>query len=480
MRGVLPPAGDINKFLDQPEHAIYNKGRLTPVYIDYTCIAFKQHIMANRYLWVVVAGFAFIASCKKDGTTKNENSDVAKNNALTETRNAYLWYNQIPASFNVNAYAGLEEMMTGIRQYSNEPGFTEPVDHYSFAIKKDEWDKISAGEATDFGLNVFFMSDGDLRVRAVEKESPAGLAGIRRGWRITKVAGSTNIVASNADFLSEKIYESNSTAFTFELPGGETRDVTLTAAPYQEQPLYLDTVYADGGKKTGYLVFNSFLGDVEAVTNSFAPIFQKFVDENVTDVIVDLRYNGGGYVSLQQTLANYLVKSSANGSIMMTEKFNDKHTSDNETSMFQKKGSLDINNIYFIVSGNTASASELLINNLKPYMNVKLVGETTYGKPVGFYGIPVSDYYIFPVSFRSVNGMNEGNYFEGMAVDKEVADGLNKDWGDVNESVLAATLSHIHTGSFGYVPAFPSINSTLGSVKDANNKLNKNFNGAVE
>ncbi len=436
--------------------------------------------MANRYIWVVVAVLSFTASCKKDSGDKNEISDRIKNNALEETRNVYLWYSQIPESFNAKAYGGLEEIMNAIRQYSNEAGFTKPVDHYSFAIKKAEWDKISAGEATNFGLNAFFLSDGDLRVRAVEKESPAGLAGIRRGWRITKIEGNTNIVANNSDFIVDKIYESTNTAFTFELPGGETRDITLTAATYQEQPLYLDTVYSDAGKKTGYLVCNSFLGDVEAVTNSFGPVFQRFVDENVTDVIVDLRYNGGGYVSLQQTLANYLVKPSVNGSIMMTEQFNDKHSLENETTMFQKRGSLDVNNVYFIVSDNTASASELLINNLKPYMNVKLVGETTYGKPVGFFGIPVSDWLIFPVSFKSVNGLGEGNYFEGMAVDKEVTDGLDKDWGSTDETALAATLSHIRTGSFGFTPMLPSINANLGDIKNINRKLNKNFNGAVK
>jgi carboxyl-terminal processing protease len=436
--------------------------------------------MVNRYLWLAIAGFFFMGSCKKNNGGSQEINDTVKANTLKETRNAYLWYNQIPESFNALSYAGPAEIMKAIRQYSNEPGFAKPVDRYSFAIKKTEWDKISSGEATDFGLNVFFYSDGDLRVRAVEQESPAGLAGIRRGWRITKIAGNTNIVASNADFISGKIYESKSTAFTFELPNGETRDITLTAATYLEQPLYLDTVYSAAGKKTGYLVFNSFLGDVEEVTNSFAPVFQKFVNENITDVIVDLRYNGGGYVTLQQTLANYLVKSTANGSLMMTEKFNDKLSSQNEVTVFQKRGPLNINNIYFIVGGNTASASELLINNLKPYMNVKLVGETTYGKPVGFYGIPVNDWLIFPVSFKSVNGLNEGNYFEGMAVDKEVADGLNKDWGDITESALAATLLHIRTGSFGYVPTSPSLNSRLDDIREVNRKLNKNFNGAVE
>ncbi len=161
-----------------------------------------------------------------------------------------------------------------------------------------------------------------------------------------------------------------------------------------------------------------FLGNMNDVSNKFIAVFTKFASENITELVVDLRYNGGGYVNLQQKLANFIVKSSANGSNMMTEQFNSKHITSNVTTKFEKLGGLNISDVYFIVSDNTASASELLINNLKPYMNVKLVGENTYGKPVGFFPIPVSDWYIFPVSFRSVNGLGEGNYFDGIQVDQ--------------------------------------------------------------
>ncbi|HYC29471.1 MAG TPA: hypothetical protein VEB42_11650, partial [Chitinophagaceae bacterium] len=105
--------------------------------------------------------------------------------------------------------------------------------------------------------------------------------------------------------------------------------------------------------------------------------------------------------------------------------------------------------IYFIVSDNTASASELLINSLKPFMNIKLVGPTkTYGKPVGYFPYPVGDWYVFPISFRTTNKNNEGNYFGGMALDNTVADGLDKDWGDINEASLASVLKYIGTGAF--------------------------------
>lgn len=442
----------------------------------------KIYCMLKRYSWLFVAVVVFLGACtkKNDGGGGTTAEDQLKDEILAKTRTNYLWTDQIPQNFDARSYEGPEEIMKAISEYSMEPGFSQPVDHFSFAIKKAEWDNISTGVTTDFGLNVFFMTDGDLRVRAVEKESPAGLAGIRRGWRITAIDGTANLTSANSEFIIDKVYSSANTTFTFQLPDGSTKDISLAAATYQEQPLYLDTIYTEGAKKVGYLVFNSFLGKINDVTASFAPVFNRFVTQGVTDVVVDLRYNGGGYVSLQQTLANYLVKSAADGQIMMNEEFNAQNAKNNVTEKFQKLGGLNINNIYFIVSENTASASELLINNLEPYMNVKLVGETTYGKPVGFFDIQVGDWLIFPVSFRSTNGQGQGNYFDGIAVDQQSVDGLDKDWGDKNESSLATVLNHIRTGAFGFVPQGPALNSTLESdTKSVNHKLNRQFKGAV-
>ncbi len=202
------------------------------------------------------------------------------------------------------------------------------------------------------------------------------------------------------------MYQSNSTSFTFAKPTGGDVDITLNASVYQEHPIYLDTIYNVNGKKTGYLVFNSFLGDTNEIYSEFDRIFNRFSSEAVQDVIVDLRYNGGGYVSVQNALANWLVPAAGNGGIMETQQFNDKYSMFNETVKFEKKGSLNLNRLFVIVSQNTASASELFINSMKPYMNVQLVGPSdTHGKPVGFFPIPVGDWYIFPVSFRTVTKM---------------------------------------------------------------------------
>jgi carboxyl-terminal processing protease len=435
--------------------------------------------MSLRLLLVVLSGISIFASCRKNdsGGSGSINEDILRDSTLALTRDVYLWNDQIPTNFNARAYEGPPEIMDAIRQYSTEPGFSSPVDHYSFAMKQQEWDNLSNGIISDFGLSAFFFSDTDLRVRLVEEASPAGKAGIRRGWKFVKVAGSNDISSGNTDFLVQNIYESGSTAFTFEKPDGSTVDITLSSETYQENPVVLDSVYTTGAKKAGYIVFNSFLGDTGKVINEITSVFDRFVAENVTDVIVDLRYNGGGYVSVSEALANFLIKPAANGSIMMTQQYNENYSDLNEVTMFRKRGALNVNNIYFVVTDNTASASELLINNLKPYMNVKLVGpEPTYGKPVGFFPIPVGDWYIFPVSFRSTNGQNQGNYFDGIAVDQLVNDGLDKDWGDQSEAALNSVLSYIGTGSF----TNGGLDSRLDMQKVSENKvLNRNFKGAI-
>ena len=433
------------------------------------------------------------SSCKKEtgveSNTKPEPvpvsvADKMKDTVLLFSQDIYLWNTQIPSSFNPRSYTDPDKIMTAIRTYSQETGFTQSVDRWSFAIKQAEWDNISSGVTQDFGLSVFFFADGDLRVKSVEKQSPAAKAGIRRGWRITKLNGNANITNSNADFIVQQVFSSTITSFTFQKPDGSSTDIQLNAATYQENPIFLDTVYTNGSQKTGYLVFNSFLGDTAQIYNQFQRIFNRFSQEGISDLIIDLRYNGGGYVTVQSKLANYLVPSTANGSLMMKQEFNNNNKQYNSSTFFSKAGAINLSRIFFIVSNNTASASELLINNLKPYMDVKLVGPSnTYGKPVGYFPIPVEDWYIFPVSFRTTNKNGSGNYFNGILLDKQVGDGLNKDWGDKDEAALSSVLKFINSGSFsvnGEIPGIAARTYQNAAVIESNSKLDRSFKGAID
>ncbi len=403
------------------------------------------------------------SSCKKtkDTTpvTPSDSTTVAakvKDSSLSIARDFYLWYGQIPSTFNAQSYADPNAVMVGIRNYSSEPGFSGPVDRWSFGVLKTDWNQLSGGIGTinnvlangDFGISVFFKVEGDLRVKLVERLSPAGIAGVQRGWRITKINGNSNITTANSAFIVNSVFYSATTTFTFVKPDGTSVDLSLTASQYPQQTVYLDSIYHIGSKTIGYMVLNSFLGDTSKIFSDFQRVVNKFSTQSVSDIVVDLRYNGGGYVSVQEKLADYLSPTSANGSVMMKETYNDKHQNYNTTLRFKKIGPLNPNHILFIVSQSTASASELLINNLKPYMSVKIVGPTnTDGKPVGFFPIPVGDWYVFPVSFRSTNSVNYGGYFKGFTPDGIAADGLDKNWGDPSEASFAEAIKYITTGT---------------------------------
>jgi hypothetical protein len=213
-----------------------------------------------------------------------------------------------------------------------------------------------------------------------------------------------------------------------------------------------------------------------------------------------LRYNRGGSTETQDTLSDLIAPQAANNQKMYTYEFNQQLQQGNfpllkkkpdfnnvsfstsaNTVTYKKAGALNLGRVFFIVSNSTASASELLINNLKPYMDVKLIGDTTYGKPVGFFAIQISDYAIYPISFRTINSVGNADYYTGFAPDKLMNDGVNKDWGDVNEPCLSEALKYISTGSFRIIT-----NDNISNLrKDAQDQMkpvqkileSKNFSG---
>ncbi|HYK45729.1 MAG TPA: S41 family peptidase [Parafilimonas sp.] len=441
----------------------------------------------RTYSTLFILSVFFFVSCKKnvDQTESVPPVDttsaqyITNDSALQITREVYLWNTQIPADFDPGAYADPAEEMVGIRAYSMQTGFAQPVDRFSFAIKQSDWNDISSGVGADFGMSVFFNSPYDLRVKYAEQSSPSGRAGIQRGWRIIRINGNSNIDTSSSsiNMIVDAVFYSSQTSFTFKKPDGTTANITLTAKKYKTHPIFADSVYKVDNNRVGYLVLNSFLGDTTEINNEFKSIFSKFAQQNVNQLIIDIRYNGGGYVSLAEKLANYLVPNNGDHQVMYKETFNSNLSDYDETALYDKLSSVNVDNIFFIVSDNTASASELLINALKPFVSETLVGPSThtYGKPVGFFPIPVSDWYIFPVSFKTVNKDGNGDYFTGFTIDHPVADGVDKNWGDRNESCLNSVLTYIQTGVFGVVQGNVNI-----SGSSANQKINKKaFKGAV-
>lgn len=204
--------------------------------------------------------------------------------------------------------------------------------------------------------------------------------------------------------------------------------------------------------KVGYIAYNQFVTYGAAQLNQ---AFSGFSAAGVTEVILDLRYNGGGSVGVSRDLASLLGGNRTAGSLFAYLRFNDKLANFNRQINFNTTAtplaavSQGLPRVVIIASGTTASASELLINGLRPFTDVVLVGETTYGKPYGF--VPQYNCGIFynAVQFDTLNAAGVGGYTAGLSPTCQVADDLDRQLGDPNERRTRVALDYVATGSCG-------------------------------
>ncbi len=382
---------------------------------------------------------------------------------------------------------------TGSNKYSYISDITTQNPSAFVPTEKSSVDLEGNGNDLGLKLGAYGTSSTDanafaLFATAVYQNSPADKAGMIRSDRITKINGRTigANFSNDVDFINTAF---NGTTISLEgtkyvngVAGG-TFSVSLTKAIYKSSPLYAAKVFTAGTKKVGYLAYARFSN----ITNSkadFDAAFATFAAGGVTDLIIDLRYNGGGYINTAQYLINQIAPTSTNGSVMFAEYYNSmmqngqatilknqplldgnnkvqyqngkivtyadiSYTVANNTEKFAKAGPLtNISNVVFIVSGNTASASELVINSLKPYMNVKLVGTKSYGKPVGFFPITIENRYeVYYSLFQTKNSLGQGDYFDGFTPDVvDTFDDPLHNFGDPKENYTAVALNSLAPG----------------------------------
>ncbi len=428
----------------------------------------------------------FITSCKKDikessptggpATSSVSQTDLLKDSVYLYSKEIYLWHDLIPSyeAFNPRQYSGTDAqgsasaVMDAIRKL-------QPLDHFSFVTTKETSEGLQTGADVDYG---FFIKAASVDkadpadsvrwfVTYVFDKSAAGLASVSRGWYINKINNTPVTYSQTSIDLLNEIFFGTTTSASFEFvkPDGTTVTSNLSKASFISNSVLHNSVIDAAGKKVGYFVFKQFFGaPSRAELNT---VFSSFKSQGISELIVDLRYNPGGSTATQDALADLIAPASANNQTMYKYVYNQslqqgdfpllKHKTGyenesfseaNNTQNFENTGSLNLNRVFFIVSSSTASASELLINNLKPYMDVKLIGDTTYGKPVGFFPIDIFNYSIYPISFKTVNSAGNADYYAGFAPDKVSPDGVSKNWGDVTEPSLASALKYISTGSF--------------------------------
>jgi carboxyl-terminal processing protease len=435
--------------------------------------------------WALFIVFPLLVlSCKKNESiretvppTPETTSDLLMDSVYLYSKEVYFWNDRIPSynQFNPRQYRAGTALSSAIN-VMNAIRALQASDRYSFVTTREESEGIQSGQNRDFGFFVKSFAE-DLVAPAdsiawyvsyVYDQSTAGLAGVKRGWKINKVNGTgLSYNQASIDLLNNTFFGNNTTAsFEFVKPDKSVVTHSLNKTAFQSNSVLYQNVFVNGAHKTGYLVFNQFFG--QPSRKELGEAFTYFQSEGINELVIDLRYNPGGSTETQDTLANLVAPLTANNKRMYTYEFNQQLKNGNfpllktkpgfagvsfseavNSVNYQKAGNLNLSRVFFIVTGSSASASELIINNLKPYMDVKVIGDTTYGKPVGFFPINIADYAIYPVSFRTINSAGNADYYAGFAPDRRTIDGVNKGWGDVTEPSLAAALRYIQTGSFG-------------------------------
>ena len=381
-------------------------------------------------LAVLLASLSLVAACGDEPlrpTQADCSADSRKSFVAQIMGDYYLWYDQV-APVDVASFASPEELMRAMM-------YTQ-LDHWSVmeeqAGRREFFDE---GRFQGLGYTLGVDAEGGLRISWVHEGSAAGRAGLDRGAQIVAVNGqpveSLTGPELNAelsrDVVVHTIRDLDGTVHDVELAQG---DVEITSVKYT-------TVIDTPRGPVGYLMFTTFVlpGEDELRT-----AFSLFRERGVTQLVIDLRYNGGGLLRTAALLGS-LIASHASGSPLILETYNDQHADLNrQRLMFDTDEGVDATHVVFLTTGRTASASEQVINGLSPYLDVDVVGTRTLGKPVGADSWDFCDFTLAPITFHSLNAAGEGDYFQGIEPACVVEDDLLHGLGDPDEAQLAAAL----------------------------------------
>jgi len=403
----------------------------------------------NKSFIVAIFFITLFASCNKDNNVPPDNTNtltsaMARDSLYDIMNEWYYWYNLIP-SVNKESYTDPYKLMDAMRY--------KPLDRWSFVADYDEFMAQMQGTFVGHGFRIGIDGSDNARIAMIFSHSSLSEQGVRRGWIVKKINGTDVapiLLSGNAAAYSTLIGPAEAgitNTFLFQKPDGTEVTISATKSSFTLNSVLLyDTLNLSTGV-TGQLVFESFISpSIEELATAFA----FFSANGVKDLILDLRYNSGGYLYVAQSLASYIAGNSNQGTDFARLLYNDKHPEQNMSFPFiATQSPLSLQRLIVITTRETASASESVMNGLKPFMNVISIGDTTNGKPTGMDGFEVGKKYFFaPVTFKIVNKNNEGDYFDGIAPEAIVQDDITHDFSEREELCLKAAISYLETGAF--------------------------------
>jgi carboxyl-terminal processing protease len=404
----------------------------------------------NKIFLLLLLAIMSITSCKKDDSVNPEIKAV--NQGIYDLmKEVYLWNDHLPASVDPASYATPNDLMDALRY--------KVYDRWSTVLTKTEYNQYFVqGEMIGHGFMLGLDASSKIRIAFVYRNTQAYNLGVRRGWIITKING-TDVTSTNAFDLLGPSTSGRLNTITFIKNDGTTAELSLTKSVIAITPVVHYEVIEQGNSRIGYMVFQDFIDTAKVELDE---AFNSFTAAGINEMIVDLRYNGGGSVGVAEYLAGWLIgKNHGNQPFVNFRHNTNLHSLDTTLNLPGNANGLALNRIFFIGTRNTASASELLINGVKPYVASDITaGDTTHGKPVGMYAFPFTnyDYVVLPVSFKYTNANDEGDFYEGIAPSLQAMDDLTRDFGDPQEESLKAVLDYINTGSSQLKSTRTSIN----------------------
>jgi hypothetical protein len=433
-------------------------------------------------------------------------SAVWENNWLRSWTNYYyLWYSEVP---DVNPDADPTATYFTLMKTPLTTPTGQPKDRFHFTYATSVWEALSEeGENVGYGVIwdlVAASPPRQLVVALVQPGTPAASAGLGRGDSIVTIDGvnvenandATSINTLNAGISPASVGESH-TFVVAPAAGGATRTVTLIAANIDEVPVPTVASYPEPGGVVGYINFNSVIATAES---ELIAAVNQLASAGATDLVLDLRYNGGGYLDIASELA-YMIAGPGptTGATFELDQFNAKYpttdpitgaalaptpffaaTQGFSTTAGEPLPTLGLKRLYVLTTGSTCSASEAVINSLRGVgISVYQIGSTTCGKPYGFYPTDNCGTTYFSIQFQGVNNVGFGDYPDGFTPANSttpasvslpgcaVADDFTHALGDPAEALFAAALGYRANGSCPPVPVTAAALSRARVVRPA-------------
>ncbi|PRQ04200.1 putative CtpA-like serine protease [Enhygromyxa salina] len=362
-------------------------------------------------------------------------------------REFYLWTDELPADIDLSAWETPESLVSDLRQ---------GVDRWTRISDKSTSDALfMEGKFVGLGYKTLRGPDNEVRISFVSDNSPATAVNLLRGDMILGVNG-VSAEQLDAEGSWSSVYGDNEPGVEVSLEierlaTGEVETVMLTKDWIDIVSIPVASVVdGPGGVPVGYYIMDKF---VETTKSELEATYAMFKEKGVSTVVIDLRYNGGGLISVAERQVNLTVGADHEGATAYTFQYNSNYTSENKSTEISELGhSLGADEVIVLTSSRTLSASELVINALLPYAKVTLIGGPTGGKPVGSKSFEFCDKLLFPITFRLVNANGNTDYFEGMPADCFAEDDLFHQLGDPEEGMLAAALAYLDSGACDIQP----------------------------